>query len=185
MQEIWGHEDESATRLWPLGWTAIRRIGKSTHLRGTACANTGYLHTFRAQILSPDILDIVNTSDEYHTQAFLGPQNKNRHADPRRNWDDTTRKDSQEKGRTIANLQQRSVWSGRTMETWNRDQTGNGFYRIFQWYTQSEKQPKFKSCFMCRPSWMRRVSMLKHCQVQNYKVTSSTSLHDFGKSWKS
>lgn len=61
MQEIRGQEDEPAARLCPLGWTAIGRIGKSTHPRGTACANTRYLHTFRSQILSPDI---VNTSDE-------------------------------------------------------------------------------------------------------------------------
>lgn len=64
MKEIRGQEDEPAARLCPLGWTAIGRIGKSTHPRGTACANTGYLHTFRSQILSPDIADIVNTSDE-------------------------------------------------------------------------------------------------------------------------
>ena len=64
MKEIRGQEDEPAARLCPLGWTAIGRIGKSTHPRGTACANTGYLHTFRSQILSPDIVDIGNTSDE-------------------------------------------------------------------------------------------------------------------------
>ena len=64
MQEIRGQEDEPAARLCPLGWTAIGRIGKSTHPRGTACANTGYLHTFRSQILSPDIVNIVNTADE-------------------------------------------------------------------------------------------------------------------------
>ena len=64
MQEIRGQEDEPAARLCPLGWTAIGRIGKSTHPRGTGCANNGYLHTFQSQILSPDIVDIVNTSDE-------------------------------------------------------------------------------------------------------------------------
>ena len=63
MQEIRGQEDEPAARLCPLGWTAIGRIGKSTQPRGTACVNTGYLHTFRtcAQQLTPDI---VTASDE-------------------------------------------------------------------------------------------------------------------------
>ena len=93
MQEIPGQEDEPAARLCPLGWTAIERIGKSTHPRGIACANTGYLHSFRSQIVSPDmeIVDIFNTSDEElnitltDTQAFLGPRNSgHRHADPRR-----------------------------------------------------------------------------------------------------
>ena len=60
MQEIRGQEDEPAPRLCPLGWTPIGRIGKSTHPRGTACANTGF-HTFRSEILSPDI---INASDE-------------------------------------------------------------------------------------------------------------------------
>lgn len=63
MLEIRGQEDEPAARLCPLGWTAIGRIGKSTQPRGTACVNTGYLHTFRAcaQQLTPDI---VTASDE-------------------------------------------------------------------------------------------------------------------------
>ena len=61
MQEIRGEEDEPVARLCPLGWIAIGRIGKSKHPRGTACANTGYIHTFRSEILSPDI---VNTSAE-------------------------------------------------------------------------------------------------------------------------
>ena len=63
MQEIRGQEDEPAARLCPLGWTAIGRIGKLTQPRGTACVNTGYLHTFRtcAQQLTPDI---VTASDE-------------------------------------------------------------------------------------------------------------------------
>nr|XP_058942387.1 uncharacterized protein LOC131770692 [Pocillopora verrucosa] len=62
MQEIRGQEDEPATRLCPLGWTAIGRIGKSTQPRGTACVNTGYLHTFRtcAQQLTPDIVTALH-----------------------------------------------------------------------------------------------------------------------------
>ena len=111
MQEIRGQEDEQAASLCPLGWTAIGRIGKSTNRRGTACVNTGYLHTFRSQILSPDIVDINNTSDEELNITL------------KRFWDletvgivtetqeetETTRKDSQEKGTTIANLQRHSV----------------------------------------------------------------------------
>ena len=58
MQEIRGQEDEPAARLCPLGWTctAIGRIGQSKQPKGATCANTGYLHTFRAQCKVPDVI---------------------------------------------------------------------------------------------------------------------------------
>ena len=64
MQEIRGQEDEPAARLCPLGWTAIGRIGKSTHPKGTSSANTGYLHTFHSQILYTDIVSTSMKPDE-------------------------------------------------------------------------------------------------------------------------
>ena len=69
MREIRGKEDEPSGRLCPLGWTAIGRIGKSE--QSPQSANTGCLHTFRAQLASPDMLPTVLESNEADLNTTL------------------------------------------------------------------------------------------------------------------
>ena len=68
MQEIRGQENERAARLFPLGSTAIGRIGQSKQPKGAPCANTGYLHTFRAQSKFPDVIHtLMEPEEELHS----------------------------------------------------------------------------------------------------------------------
>ena len=69
MREIRGKEDEPSARLCPLRWTAIGRIGKS-ELRPQS-ANASYLHTFRAQLASPDMLPTILEANEADLNTTL------------------------------------------------------------------------------------------------------------------
>ena len=69
IREIRGKEDEPSARLCPLGWTAIGRIGKSE--QRPQSANTGYLHTFRAQLASPDMFPTILEANEADMNTTL------------------------------------------------------------------------------------------------------------------
>ena len=107
MREIRGKEDEPSTSLCPLGWTAIGRIGKSE--KCPQSANTGYLHTFRAQLASPAMLPTTRSKrsrSEHNSQTVLGPRNnRNYCADLRKRWYDPGREVSVEESRAVLNVQ--------------------------------------------------------------------------------
>lgn len=66
MQEIRGKENKLAARLCLLGWTAIRRIGRSPKSKEAQTANTAYLHTFRSQIMTPDIVPVLESEEDFN-----------------------------------------------------------------------------------------------------------------------
>lgn len=70
MQEIRGKDDVPPARLSPLGWTAIGRIGRSSQPE-VSCSNTGYLHTFRSQVLTEDLVSAEVCEDQHDLNSTL------------------------------------------------------------------------------------------------------------------